>query len=81
MRVQGLRYLLMVDQDLSLSGIQYKMRHRIIQKLKEAGATSWEKAVPFDEADLDLSEQYWLSYFAGIFLGRIKKTTDRRYFV
>jgi len=37
--------------------------------------------VTFEEADLDLPEQYWLSYFAGIFLGRIKKTEDHRYYI
>ena len=40
-----------------------------------------EKAVTYDKADLNLQEQYWLNYFAGIFLGRIKKTEDRRYYV
>jgi len=64
-----------------MSGIQFKMHQRIIHKFEKAGATSWEKAVTFVEADLDLQEQYWLGYFAGIFLGRIKKTRDHRYYV
>ena len=64
-----------------MSGIQFKMRQRIIHKFEKAGATSWEKAVTVDEADLDLHEQYWLGYFAGIFLGRIKKTRDHRYYI
>jgi len=64
-----------------MSGIQFKMHPRIIHKFEKAGATSWEKAVTFDEADLDLQEQYWLGYFAGIFLGRIKKTRDHRYYI
>jgi hypothetical protein len=66
---------------LAMSGIQYKMHQKIIHKFEKAGATSWEKAVTFEEADLDLPEQYWLSYFAGIFLGRIKKTGDHRYYI
>jgi hypothetical protein len=64
-----------------MSGIQFKMHQRIIHKFKKAGATSWDKAVTFDEANLDLQEQYWLDYFAGIFLGRIKKTRDHRYYI
>ena len=64
-----------------MSGIQFKMHQRIIHKFEKAGATSWEKAVTFVEADLNLQEQYWLGYFAGIFLGRIKKTRDHRYYV
>ena len=66
---------------MAMSGIQYKIQQRIIYKIEKAGATSWEKAVTFEEADLDLSEQYWLNYFAGVFLGRIKKTEDRRYYI
>ena len=66
---------------MSMSGIQFKIHQRIIHKFEKAGATSWEKAVTFDEADLDLQEQYWLGYFAGIFLGRIKKTKDHRYYI
>ncbi|MGD9130362.1 MAG: hypothetical protein PVH73_02150 [Candidatus Bathyarchaeota archaeon] len=64
-----------------MSGIQYKMHQKIIRKFRKAGAISWEKAVTFDEADLDLQEQYWLSYFAGTFLGRIKKTKDHLYYI
>ena len=68
-------------QDLSMSGIQFKMRQRLIRKFKKAGATSEEKAVTFIEAKLDLPEQYWLDYFAGNFLGCIKKTRDHRYYI
>jgi len=66
---------------LSLSGIQFKMRQRLIHKFEKAGATSEEKAVTFIEADLDFQEQCWLDYFAGSFLGNIKKTRDRRYYL
>ena len=64
-----------------MSGIQFKMRQRLIHKFERAGAISEARAVTFDEADLDLQEQYWLGYFAGIFLGRIKKTRDHRYYI
>jgi len=40
-----------------------------------------EKAVTAEEAGLDLQEQGWLNYFAGAFLGRIKKTEDKRYYI
>ena len=66
---------------MAMSGIQFKMHQRIIHKFSKVGATSEEKAVTFYEADLDLQEQYWLSYFAGTFLGRIKKTEDNRYYI
>jgi len=67
--------------NLSLSGAQFKMRETIINRLKKAGATTKRKAVTIEEADLTLKEQNWLSYFAGAFLGKIKKTEDRRYYI
>jgi hypothetical protein len=67
--------------NLSLSGFQYIMLHRIMAKIKRAGATSKKKAVTIEEADLDLQERQWLNYFAGVFLGEIKRTTDKRYYV
>jgi len=66
---------------MSMFGIQFKMHQRLIHKFKKAGAISEEKAVTFDEADLDLQEQCWLDYFAGEFLGTIKKTNDHRYYI
>jgi len=66
---------------MSMFGIQFKMHQRLIHKFKKAGAISEEKAVTFDEADLDLQEQCWLDYFAGEFLGTIKKTNDHRYYL
>ena len=47
----------------------------------KAGATSKEKAVTIEEAELDLEEQAWLDYFAGAFLDTIKKTDDHRYYI
>jgi hypothetical protein len=64
-----------------MSGIQFKMRQRLVRKFEKAGATSEETAVTFVEAKLDLQEQYWLDYFAGSFLGSIKKTRDHRYYI
>jgi len=64
-----------------MSGIQFEMQHKLIRKFEKAGATSEEKAVTSEEADLDLQEQYWLGYFAGTFLGKIKKTADHRYYI
>ena len=66
---------------LSLSGLQFKMCYRIISKIEKAGATSKVEAVTIEEADLDLQEQAWLDYFAGAFLGKIKKTKDQRYYI
>ena len=66
---------------MSISGIQFKMQYRIIHKFEKAGATSKEKAVTVEEADLDLQEQQWLNYFTGVFLGGIRKTKDKRYYV
>jgi len=64
-----------------MSGIQFKIQNRLIRKFEKAGATSLEKAVTFEEANLDMQEQYWLDYFAGVFLGKIKKTENHRYYV
>jgi hypothetical protein len=64
-----------------MSGIQFKIEEQIIYKFEKAGATSFEKAITFEEANLDRQEQYWLEYFAGVFLGKIKKTKNQRYYV
>jgi len=66
---------------LSMSGIQFKMQNRLVRKFEKVGAISEETAVTFIEANLDLQEQYWLPYFAGSFLGSIKKTMDHRYYL
>ena len=66
---------------MSLSGFQFKMHYKILNKLRKAGAVSEDSAVTIGEADLDYQEQMWLDYFAGVFLGKIKKTEDRRYYV
>ncbi|PVX24316.1 MAG: hypothetical protein CW691_07870 [Candidatus Bathyarchaeum sp.] len=66
---------------MSLSGFQFKMHYKILSKFRKAGAVSRDKAVTIVEADLDYQEQMWLDYFAGSFLGRIKKTDDRKYYI
>jgi hypothetical protein len=57
------------------------MQYKILNKLRKAGAVSKACAVTIGEAHLDYQEQMWLDYFAGAFLGRIKKTDDRRYYI
>jgi len=57
------------------------MEQQLIRKFMQAGATSKKKAVTFDEAKLDMREYCWLDYFAGSFLGSIKKTRDHKYFI
>ena len=66
---------------MAFSGIQFKMRQKIMNKLEKAGATIEYKAVTIEEAELDLKEQNWLNYFAGGFLSKIKKTEDQRYYI
>jgi len=66
---------------LAMSGIQYKMQQRIIYKIEKAGATSWEKAVTIEQANLDMQEELWLDYLAGDIFEKIKKTTDKRYYI
>jgi hypothetical protein len=57
------------------------MRHKIIDKLKNAGAISRKNAVNCTQAELDPQEIYWLNYFAGVFLGKIKKTKNNLYYL
>ena len=66
---------------MSLSGFQFKMHYKILSKLRKAGALSEDRAVTIGEAELDYQEQMWLDYFAGVFLGKIKKTEDQRYYI
>jgi len=63
------------------SGIVFAMQQRIMAKLLAMGATSREKAVTAQEADLDMQEQNWLRYIAGGFASKVKKTKDKRYYV
>ena len=62
-------------------GVQFGIQQRLVRKFEKAGATSEETAVTFEDAKLNVQEQYWLDYFAGSFLGSIKKTKDNRYYI
>lgn len=62
-------------------GTEVVMEHRLIRKFEKAGATSKSRAVSFIEAKLDEQEQCWLDYFAGVFLGKIKKTENHLYYI
>jgi hypothetical protein len=62
-------------------GTEFVIEHRIIRKFEKVGAISKEKAVTCSEAKLDLEEQDWLDYFAGVFLGKIKKTENHLYYI
>ncbi len=66
---------------MAFSGIQFKMRQKIMNKLAKAGAIGEEQAVTIEEAELDSKELRWLNYFAGGFLCKIKKTKDQRYYI
>jgi len=63
------------------SGILFSMEERIRTKLIAANATSHEKAVTAEEADLDMQEKNWLHYIAGGMFAGIKKTSDNLYYV
>ena len=64
-----------------ISGLLFGLEERISAKLKNAGATSKEKAITAQEASLDMQEQNWLNYIAGGLFARVKKTKDKRYYV
>jgi len=70
-----------VCYELSMSGIQFKVRNKLKRKFEKVGALSEETAVTTLEAKLDYQECCWLDYFAGSFLGSIKKTKDHRYYL
>jgi hypothetical protein len=63
------------------SGILFSMEERIRTKLIAAGATSHEKAVTAEEADLDMQEQNWIHYIAGGMFAGVKKTAANLYYV
>ncbi len=66
--------------ELTMSGIEFKMRQRIIRKFEEVGAISQKTAVPFRAANLDLHEQFWLPYFGGSFIACITKSAGQLYY-
>ena len=58
-----------------------RMEYSIGNKRRSVGATSIEKAVIIEEANLDMQETNWLNCVAGGFFARVKKTRDNRYYV
>ena len=64
-----------------MSGIEFKMRQRIIRKFEEVGAISKKTAVQFKVANLDVQEQFWLPYFGGSFIACIKKPAGQLYYI
>ena len=65
---------------MSMSGIEFKMRQRIIRRFEEVGAISKNTAVTLPDAKLDLQEQYWLPYFGGSCIASIKKPVGQLYY-
>lgn len=66
---------------MALSGVQFKIHHKIILKIERAGGTSQDKAVTIKEAGLNMQEQLWLDYFTGAVVDIIRKTGDTRYYI
>ncbi len=64
-----------------ISGILFGMEERIRAKLIAVGATSHEKAVTAEQAQLDSQEENWIHYIAGGMFAGVKKTTDNLYYV
>ena len=64
----------------TVSSTFFKMEQRIRDKLLSAGATSVDKAVTMEEADLDMEEQNWMDYVAGGLFSAVKMTRNRRYY-
>ena len=64
----------------AVSATFLKMEQSIRVKLLSAGATSIDKAVTIEEADLDMQEQNWLDYVAGGLFACVKKTKSKRYY-
>jgi hypothetical protein len=58
-----------------------RMEYNIGNKLRSVGATSIDKAVIIEEANLDMQESNWLNCVAGGFFARVKKTRDNLYYV
>jgi hypothetical protein len=64
-----------------VSGTLFSMEERIKTKLVAAGATSREKAVTAQQAQLDMQEQNWIHYIAGGLFANVKKTQTNHYYV
>ncbi len=57
------------------------MEERMRAKLLAAGATSQQKAVTAQEANLDIQEENWIHYIAGGLFARVKKTATSQNYV
>ncbi len=64
----------------AVSGILCGIEESIRIKLVAAGATSHEKAISPEDANLDAQEQNWLQYIAGGLFARVKKTAGNLYY-
>jgi len=64
-----------------VSGTLFSMEERIRTKLIKVGATSHEKAVTAEEANLDMQEENWIHYIAGGMFAGVKKTAANLYYV
>ena len=64
-----------------VSGTLFSMEERIRVKLLKAGATSQQKAVSAQDADLDMQEGNWIHYIAGGLFAGVKKTAANLYYV
>lgn len=62
------------------SGTAFNIEERIRAKLVAAGATSSEKAVSSEEANLNMQEQNWIHYIAGGLFSRVKKAAGNLYY-
>lgn len=64
-----------------VAGTLFSMEERIKNKLVKAGATSHEKAVTAEQAQLDSQEENWIHYIAGGMFAGVKKTHANLYYV
>ena len=64
-----------------VSGVLFSMEERIRTKLIAVGATSHEKAVTAEQANLDNQEENWIHYIAGGMFAGVKKTAANLYYV
>jgi len=58
-----------------------KMEYSIGDKLRSVGATSKDKAVAIEEADLNMQELNWINYVAGGMFASVKKTRNKQYYI
>jgi hypothetical protein len=63
------------------STVFLRMEYSIGNKLRSVGATSIDKAVLIEEANLDMQELNWIDYVAGGLFASVKKTRNKRYYI